>query len=342
MNKGKILVTGGCGYIGAHTIVDLVTNGFEVISIDNLSNSRIEMLQGVAKIIGKEIKNYPIDICDKAALLAVFEQESDILGVIHFAAYKSVPESVSKPLAYYHNNLLGLIHILQACESYQIKHFVFSSSCSVYGNTLQLPVTEDTPVQEAESPYAATKIMGERICNDFAKSKTDFNCTLLRYFNPVGAHESGHIGEMNEKPENLVPVITQTAIGKRKQMGVFGTDYDTRDGSCIRDYIHVSDIAHAHSLAILHSIAAPTAQVQLYNLGTGKGVSVLELIQAFESITGVSLNYTLEGRRPGDVVQVYADRSKAEQVLNWIPKYDIKQMMASAWQWELNMQQMDL
>ncbi len=342
MYKGKILVTGGCGYIGAHTIVDLVANGFEIVSIDNLSNSRIEMLQGVAKIVGKEVKNYPIDICDKLALFSVFDAESNIVGVIHFAAYKSVPESVSQPLAYYHNNLLGLIHILQACIAYKIKHFVFSSSCSVYGNTLQLPVTEDTPVQEAESPYASTKIMGERICSDFAKSRTDFNCTLLRYFNPVGAHESGLIGEMNEKPENLVPVITQTAIGKRKQMGVFGTDYDTRDGSCIRDYIHVSDIANAHTLAIQHSLTTASGKVNLYNLGTGKGVSVLELIQAFESVTGVQLNYTLEGRRVGDVVQVYADRTKAEQELNWVPQYDIKEMMASAWQWELNMQQMDL
>ncbi|MBX9449248.1 MAG: UDP-glucose 4-epimerase GalE [Taibaiella sp.] len=340
MKKGKILVTGGCGYIGAHTIVDLVENGFDVVSIDNLSRGKIEMLYGVNELLNKEIRNYPIDICDQAALESVFEKEKDIAGIIHFAAYKSVPESVTAPLLYYNNNLTSLLNILRCCIQFQIRHFVFSSSCSVYGNAEELPVTESTPLQEPESPYAATKVMGERICADFAKAHPGYQCTLLRYFNPVGAHPSAKIGEMNEQPENLVPVITQTAIGKREKMGVFGTDYDTRDGSCIRDYIHVSDIAHAHTLALQKSISRnhTEPEVHLYNLGTGQGVTVLELIHSFEKVSGVKLNYELMDRRPGDVVQVYADRSKSEAELGWIPQYDINEMMETAWRWEQALQ----
>lgn len=330
----KIVVTGGCGYIGAHTIIDLVNNGFEVISIDNLSRGHIEMLEGVERILGKEIKNYSVDLCSLEDTEAVFEEHPDIEGIIHFAAFKSVPESVERPLLYFYNNNMSLINLLQCCKENGITNFIFSSSCSVYGNATSLPVTENAPLQEPESPYARTKVMGENICSDFAKAEEGFKVTLLRYFNPVGAHESGEIGEMNKQPENLVPVITQTAIGKREKMSVFGNDYDTRDGSCIRDYIHVMDIAHAHTLALQHSINDKSEMVSLFNLGTGNGVTVLELITAFEKVSGVKLNYDIAPRRQGDVVKVFADRSKATNILGWEPKYDIEQMMQTAWNWE--------
>lgn len=338
MNKRKkILVTGGCGYIGSHTLVDLAENGYDVVSIDNLSRGRSELLAGVSKILQKDIKNHLVDLCDHQKLRQVFLKEGDIEGVVHFAAFKSVPESVSKPLEYYRNNIYSLLNILDCCREFNVKHFVFSSSCSVYGNAKNLPVTEDTEVQEPESPYAATKAMGEQICRDFFKANPDISITLLRYFNPVGAHRSALIGEMNETPENLVPVITQTAIGKRPSMSVFGNDYPTRDGSCIRDYIHVSDIANAHTKALDKSIEAPKNEVALYNLGTGEGVSVLELISAFEQASGQKLNFKIDARRPGDVIAVYADRSRALQELDWIPAIDIDEMMRTAWEWEKNM-----
>lgn len=335
-NKKKILVTGGCGYIGAHTLVDLAENGYEVLSVDDLSRGRLELLQGVSKILNKNIKNYPISLCDLDKLRSVFLEEKNIAGIVHFAAFKSVHESVLKPLEYYHNNILGLINILRCTKDFNIKHFVFSSSCSVYGNADQLPVTESSEIKTPQSPYAATKAMGEQICRDFHQAYSDISFTLLRYFNPVGAHPSALIGEMSRQPENLVPVITQTAIGKRSSMQVFGNDYPTRDGSCIRDYIHVSDIAHAHTKALDKSFqSAPS--ISLYNLGSGQGVTVLELIQAFEKVSGQKLNFTIANRRPGDVIAVYADRSKAEQELNWKPKYNIDEMMRTAWEWEKNM-----
>lgn len=335
--KGKIIVTGGCGYIGGHTIVDLVQDGYEVVSIDNLSRGHQSMLEGVNAILGKAIKNYPVDICDAENLDKIIEQESPIQGVIHFAAYKSVPESVDKPILYFQNNINSLINILDCCIQYDIPHFVFSSSCSVYGNATTLPVTEETPLQAAESPYARTKSIGEEICRDVAKAHPQLSITLLRYFNPVGAHPSSLIGEFNETPENLVPIITQTAAGITAEMGVFGNDYDTRDGTCIRDYIHVSDIANAHTKAISHSIQKGPNGVYLYNLGTGNGVSILELIQAFEKVAGVKLNYSFKDRRAGDVIQVYADRSKATNELKWEPKYNIENMMDTAWKWQLNL-----
>jgi UDP-glucose 4-epimerase len=336
--KNKILVTGGCGYIGSHTIADLIDNGYNVISIDNLSNGYQQTISGVGAIVGRPVKNYRVDLCNLEDTRAVFQENPDIIGVIHFAAYKSVPESVNRPLEFYRNNLTSLINVLHCSKEFEVKHFVFSSSCSVYGNADVLPVTEFAPLKECESPYASTKQMGEQICLDFTKANPGFRVILLRYFNPVGAHPSALIGELNEKPENLVPVITQTAIGKRASMTVFGDDYDTRDGSCVRDYIHVMDIAHAHTLAIAKSVdeALPDT-CEVFNLGTGEGVTVLELIKTFEKVSGEKLNYTIGARRPGDVVAVYADNKKAKTILGWTPVYEIEAMMDTAWKWEQRM-----
>jgi UDP-glucose 4-epimerase len=333
-----ILVTGGCGYIGSHTIVDLIEHGFEVISIDNFSRSTPRLLKGIEKITGKKVMNYPVDLCNYEALQAVLRAHPEIEGIIHFAAFKTVPESVEKPLMYFHNNLESLINLLQYIQTYQVPYFVFSSSCSVYGNTDHLPVVEETPLGEAQSPYARTKQMGEQIIYDFSKVVSN-QFILLRYFNPVGAHPSGWIGELPlGKPDNLVPVITQTAIGKLPQMQVMGADYPTRDGSCIRDYIHVMDIAHAHTLALQYLMEhRNSSNYEIFNLGTGRGVSVLEAIQAFEKVNGVKLNYTIGPRRPGDVVAIYADNKKAREKLGWEPKYTIEDMMRTAWQWEQNM-----
>ncbi len=334
----KILVTGGCGYIGSHTIVDLIDHGFEVISVDNYSRSQPRMFQGIKDITGIEVQNYPFDLCNAADTKKIFQEHPDIQGIIHFAAYKSVPESVAAPLLYYHNNLQSLLNLLNCVEEYQIPYFVFSSSCSVYGNAQALPVTEATPFEPAESPYGHTKQMGEDIIRHFAKAQQNNNI-LLRYFNPVGAHLSAKIGEYQEKPENLVPVITQTAIGKREKMAVYGTDYPTRDGSCVRDYIHVMDIANAHTKAIEYLIAKKNNQhVEVFNLGLGEGVTVLEAINAFERSTGEKLNYELGERRAGDVIAIYSDNQKAIQELGWQPQYSIDQMMSSAWEWEKNLQ----
>src|SRR5690606_36056288 len=308
----KILVSGGCGYIGGHTIVDLIDNGYEVISVDDLSNGSLRMLLGVEKITKRQIKNYKVNLCDIDDTRAIFTENPDITGVIHFAAHKSVPESVLSPLKYYQNNLQSLVNILQCAVEFGVNHFVFSSSCSVYGNPDSLPVDEQAPLKEAESPYARTKQIGEAICRDATLAYKDLNITLLRYFNPVGAHPSAIIGELQEKPENLVPVITQTAIGKRVEMQVFGTDYPTRDGSCIRDYIHVMDIANAHTKALQYMLSGKNqAPCEVFNLGSGNGVTVLELIKAFEKVSGKTLNYRVGARRPGDVVAVYANNNKA-------------------------------
>ncbi len=331
----KILVTGGCGYIGGHTIVDLIQNGFDVISVDNLSRGSLKMLAGIEKIVGRPIKNYRVDLCNLDDTEAIFSENPDIVGVIHFAAFKSVPESVSDPLMYYRNNLNSLINVLQCAEDFDVDNFVFSSSCSVYGNTTQLPVSEEVPFAEAESPYARTKQMGEAICGDFSRLHSDFNTILLRYFNPVGAHPSGHIGEFQDLSESVVPVITQTAIGKRKEMTVFGNDYDTRDGSCVRDYIHVMDIANAHTKALQYIIESRNKNnCEVFNLGTGNGVSVLELIDAFEKVSGEKLNYKIGPRRPGDVVSVYANNNKARTLLGWETQYNLDAMMDTAWKWE--------
>src|SRR5690348_3936089 len=279
----KVLVTGGCGYIGAHTIVDLINNGFEVVSVDNNAKSTTRLLNGVEKITGKKIKNYKVDLCNFDDTHAVFQENRDMTDIIHFAAFKTVPESVAEPLVYFHNNLESLINMLRCVKEFSVPNFVFSSSCSVYGNAKDLPVVEATPLGEAQSPYARTKQMGEQVILDFSRVNP-YNNILLRYFNPVGAHPSAVIGELPlGKPDNLVPVITQTAIGKIPKMTVWGSDYDTRDGSCIRDYIHVMDIANAHTKALQYLLDKKnTANYEIFNLGTGNGVSVLEAIKAFE------------------------------------------------------------
>lgn len=336
----KILVTGGCGYIGSHTIVDLLENGFDVISVDNQSRSTPYALTGIQLITGKRIKNYKVDLKNFDETLAVFQENPDISGVIHFAAYKAVGESVEQPLLYYENNLHSLINLLKCVKEFHIPSFVFSSSCTVYGNPESTPVTETTLMQKAASPYGATKQMGESVLEDIAAS-SDTDVILLRYFNPVGAHPSCLIGELPlGKPQNLVPVITQTAIGKLPKMMVYGQDYDTRDGSCIRDYIHVSDIARAHTLALQYlQDHKNTSSCEVFNLGTGEGITVLETIKTFEEVSGVPLNYEIGPRRPGDVVAIYANNEKAVQQLGWSIRYDLKDMMRTAWAWEQKIKQ---
>lgn len=331
----KILVTGGCGYIGSHTIVDLVENGFDVISVDNNSRSSPRILEGIEKITSRKIKNYKVDLCNFDDTFAIFQENDDIEAIIHFAAYKAVGESVEQPLMYFENNLVSLINLLKCVQEFSIPYFVFSSSCTVYGNPDVIPVTELTPPKPAESPYGYTKQMGEQIINEFSKANPS-QSILLRYFNPVGAHPSAHIGELPiGKPSNLVPVITQTAIGKLPQVIVFGNDYPTRDGSCIRDFIHVCDIAHAHTLAVQFLMEGKSAKrCEVFNLGTGNGVTVLEAIKAFEKVTGMKLNYTIGPRRPGDVVAIYANNDYARSQLNWQTQFSLDDMLATAWKWE--------
>lgn len=331
----KILVTGGCGYIGSHTIVDLIENGYDVISVDNNSRSNPVILKGVEQISGKKIKNYKVDLCNFDDTHAIFQENEDISGIIHFAAYKSVEESVQQPLLYYENNLTSLINLLKCVQEFHISCFVFSSSCSVYGNADKVPVTESTPLKPAESPYGSTKQMSEQIVTEFSKN-SDAQSILLRYFNPAGAHPSAIIGEMPlGKPSNLVPAITQTAIGRIAKMHVYGTDYATRDGSCIRDYIHVCDLAHAHTLALKYLEEGKNKNnCEIFNLGSGNGVTVLEAIHAFEKISGIVLNYETGPRRAGDVVSVYANNDAAKKLLGWEPRFSLEDIMATAWKWE--------
>lgn len=335
MKKNTILVTGGAGYIGSHTLVDLINNGFDVLCIDNFVRSYPDSLTGVQHITGKEITNYAIDLCDLNATREVFRLHPEIVGIIHFAAYKSVNESVQHPIMYYENNLYSLINILKCIDEFDISYFVFSSSCSVYGNTNHLPVVETTPLSKPECAYAATKQMGEQMIIDFGRvSKA--KSIALRYFNPVGAHTSGLIGEVPiDKPNNLVPVITQCAIGITDKMYVWGDDYDTRDGSCIRDYVHVMDIASAHTKAMTYLMNSKVPiPCEILNLGTGTGVSVLEAIHAFEEVSGVQLNYEIGPRREGDVVAIYADNTLVKEKLHWSPEHDIHSMMRTAWEWQ--------
>ncbi|MCW3128453.1 MAG: UDP-glucose 4-epimerase [Bacteroidetes bacterium] len=332
----KILVTGGSGYIGSHTIIDLLDHGFEVVSIDNFKRSLPTALDNIQKVTGKKIMNYEIDLCDRAAVESVFEKEKNISGIIHFAALKSVPESVSNPLMYYHNNLESLVVLLYIAQKYKVGQFVFSSSCSVYGNAEELPVTEDTPLQEAESPYARSKQISEKIILDYSKV-SDSKFVVLRYFNPVGAHESALIGEdpRDGLVFNIFPRVTGTALGQYDHFDVLGSDYPTRDGTCVRDYIHVMDIAHAHTLAIQYLDKNPDApQYDIFNLGTGNGVTVLEVIQAFERVSGVKLKYQMQPRRAGDVMAIYANNEKAKNKLGWTATRDLDTMLRSAWQWE--------
>ncbi len=331
----KILVTGGCGYIGAHTITDLIENGFEVISVDNNARSTTHLLEGIEKITGKKVKNYKVDLCVFDDVNAVFEENPDISGVIHFAAYKAVGESVEKPLLYFENNLGSLINLLKCVASFKVPYFVFSSSCTVYGNPDSIPVTEETPTRQAESPYGATKQMGEQIISEFSRANGT-RAVLLRYFNPAGAHPSTLIGEMPlGKPQNLVPVITQSAIGKLPGITVFGDKYDTRDGSCVRDFIHVCDLANAHTLALQYLINEKNQQTtEVFNLGTGSGITVLEAIKTFEAVTGVATHYKIGPNRPGDVIAIYANNDKAKKELGWNPQYSVEDIMKTAWDWE--------
>jgi UDP-glucose 4-epimerase len=331
----KILVTGGCGYIGSHTIVDLLNNGFEVVSIDNNIRSHSSVMDRVEQITGKKVINYSIDLCDKEKVDSFFEIEKDISGIIHFAALKSVPESVENPLLYYHNNIASLLNILEAAKANNITNFVFSSSCSVYGNTSLLPVTEETPFQKAECAYAHTKQIGEEIIQNFSKNEKG-NFILLRYFNPVGAHETALIGEdLSGTPTNIIPRITGTAFGKYAEMKVWGGDYPTRDGTCVRDYIHVMDIANAHTKAMQYLLEGRNKNAcEVFNLGTGNGVTVLEAIHSFEKVSGVKLNYSIGPRRDGDVVEIYADNAKAKKVLGWEITRDLDNMMLTAWKWQ--------
>lgn len=334
----KIVVTGGCGYIGSHTVVDLIQKGFEVISIDNNSRSDESVLDGIEKITGKRIKNYCVDLCDKQAVLDIFKEHIDVTGIIHFAAYKSVPESVEHPLMYFRNNNNSLLNILEICCEFNIPNFIFSSSCSVYGNTTELPVSENTPLLPAECAYARTKQMGEQMIYDYIQAnpnKTD--AILLRYFNPVGAHTSIEIGESPyDIPNNLVPIITETAAGVREELVVFGDQYDTRDGSCIRDFVHVMDIADAHTKALQYLIDNKNDKsYEILNLGTGQGVTVLEAINAFEKVSGKKLNYRIGPRREGDVIAIYADNRLVKEKLGWNPQFGIEEMMDTAWKWQI-------
>lgn len=340
MEKNKILVTGGCGYIGSQTIIQLLKlTDYSVISVDNYSNSSSKTLERIEKITGKKVKNYEIDLVDLNSTAKVFQENDDLLGIIHFAALKSVPESVEKPLLYYKNNIDSLLNILECCEKYGVEHHIFSSSCSVYGNVAELPVDEQTPFAKAESPYAHTKAMGEEILEQFSKNSRTRNIAL-RYFNPVGADETGLIGEdpvSNDKPNNLVPFITRTAAGLYPKLTVFGGDYNTRDGSCVRDYIHVMDIANAHIQALEFLINNKEVKFDVFNLGTGQGVTVLEAIKAFEKESGTELNYEIGSRRAGDVEAIYSDSKKAKEKLNWEAHRNIEEMMASAWKWQKNL-----
>jgi UDP-glucose 4-epimerase len=332
----KILVTGGTGYIGSHTVVALQKEGFDVIIVDDLSNSQIEVLEGIEKISGKKPLFYKFDLCDEAAVNRFFDDHQDIAAIIHFAASKAVGESVEKPLLYYRNNLFSLVFLLENMKRLGMSNLVFSSSCTVYGQPDKLPVTESTPFKPAESPYGNTKQICEEILRDTCKVIPSINGISLRYFNPVGAHESALIGELPRGvPANLVPFITQTAAGLRKELLVFGNDYDTPDGSAVRDYIHVTDLADAHVVAVKRLInRAQKKNFEFFNLGTGRGMTVLELINAFEKVNNVKLNYRIVDRRPGDVEKIYADTTFANTELGWTARLSAEDMMRSAWKWQ--------
>jgi UDP-glucose 4-epimerase len=331
----KILVTGGLGYIGSHTVVELVNAGYEPVIVDNLSNSNVKILDQLTKIIGYKPVFHQLDLCDEAAVAKLAAAEPDITGIIHFAAYKAVGESVAKPLKYYHNNFYSLINLLETYYSKKV-NFVFSSSCTIYGQPDILPVTENAPVKPAESPYGNTKQVAEEILRETTAAGSTCKVISLRYFNPVGAHDSALIGELPiGVPQNLVPFITQTAIGKREKITVFGDDYNTPDGSCVRDYIHVVDLGKAHVAALkLMESEGYDKIYDVFNLGTGNGNTVLEIIKAFEQSTGVKLNYAIGPRRPGDVEKVWGDVTKSTNVLKWTAALGVNEMMASAWNWE--------
>ena len=334
----RILVTGGTGYIGSHTVVELMQQGYDVTIVDNLSNSSVDVLDGISAIVGKRPEFANIDCNDYVNLEAVFKQYPDIVGVIHFAASKAVGESVEKPLMYYRNNIGSLITLLEVMRKYQVCNIVFSSSCTVYGQPDKdhLPVDETAPIQKALSPYGNTKQINEDIIFDEAHADSSLHATILRYFNPIGAHPSALIGELpNGVPNNLLPFVTQTAAGLRSELKVFGDDYNTPDGSCIRDYIYVVDLAKAHVKAVERMLAGtPTEQVEVFNLGTGRGLSVLEIVRDFMEATGVNVPYQIVGRREGDIEKVWANPTKANEVLGWKADTPVKEVLVSAWNWE--------
>jgi len=334
--KSKILVTGGLGFIGSHTVVALQEQGFDVVIIDNLSNSSLDVLAGITKItqISPEFEN--IDLRDKEAVVNFFKKYPKIIGIIHFAASKAVGESVENPLLYYENNLASLIYILKELSQKDEANLIFSSSCTVYGQADALPISENAPVKKAESPYGNTKQIGEEIIQDTCKVYPQLSAVSLRYFNPIGAHPSGEIGELPiGTPQNLIPFITQTAIGKREQLSVFGNDYPTIDGTCVRDYIHVMDLAKAHVIALKSLLEDKLDKnYDVFNLGTGKGNSVLEVIESFERVSGKKLPYKIVDRREGDVIAAYADTNKANSVLNWKAEYSLDEALKSSWEWE--------
>lgn len=331
----KILVTGGLGFIGSHTVVELQNEGFEVVIADNLYNSSIDVLKGIVNITGKSPIYENIDLRDKVAVQSFFQKHSDVGGVIHFAASKAVGESVQKPLEYYENNIAALVYVLQELEKKPAANFIFSSSCTVYGQADKMPITENAPVQQPMSPYGNTKKVGEEIIIDVAKA-TNINAILLRYFNPIGAHPSAEIGELPiGVPQNLVPFITQTGFGLRQELSVFGDDYPTPDGTCIRDYIHVVDLAKAHVIAMQRLLNKKNLdKVETFNLGTGTGSSVLEVIHSFEKVSGKKLPYKIMPRREGDITTAYANTDKANNVLGWKAQSTLDEAMASAWKWE--------
>lgn len=332
----KVLVTGGLGFIGSHTVVELQNKGYEVVIIDDLSNASINVLEGITAITGITPHFEKLDLKDKLTVQAFFEKHQDIVGVIHFAASKAVGESVEKPLLYYENNLNTLIYMLKSVVNLKEANFIFSSSCTVYGQADKMPITENAPIKPAESPYGNTKQIGEEIIKDTCKVYSQLQAVSLRYFNPIGAHPSAKIGELPlGVPQNLVPFITQTAVGIREQLSVFGNDYPTPDGTCIRDYIHVVDLAKAHVIALERVLDKKNAtNFETFNLGTGKGSSVLEVIQSFEKVSNNKLNYTFAPRRAGDVIQAYADTTKANKVLGWKAESTLDDAVLSAWNWE--------
>lgn len=331
----KIIVTGGLGFIGSHTVVELQNEGFEVVAIDNLSNSSENVLDGIFNITGKKPIFEKMDLRDKTSVQNLFKKHQDIAGVIHFAASKAVGESVENPLLYYENNINSLVYVLQELKELPNANFIFSSSCTVYGQAEKMPITEDASIQTAMSPYGNTKQIGEEIITDTAKV-TNINSILLRYFNPIGAHSSAEIGELPlGVPQNLVPFITQTAYGLREKLSVFGDDYPTPDGTAVRDYIHVVDLAKAHVIGLKRLINKQNvSKVETFNLGTGTGSSVLEVIHAFEKVSGQKLNYQIVGRREGDITSAYANTDKANSVLGWKSQLSLEEALESAWKWE--------
>lgn len=339
--KKKIVVTGGTGYIGSHTSVELINEGFDVVILDNLYNSEAEVTDRIQLITGVKPTLEIIDVCDKARLENFFAENSEIAAVIHFAAYKAVSESVTKPLEYYYNNLVSLINLLDLMNQFNVTDIVFSSSCTVYGQPEKLPVTESAPLQPATSPYGNTKQIGEEIIRDATFANENIKAIALRYFNPIGAHPSGLIGELPRGvPENLVPFITQTAYGLRDELKVYGNDYKTPDGSCIRDYLHVVDLAKAHVVAVKRLLEKKNKKnFEVFNLGTGNGVSVLEAINSFERVSGIKLKYRITGRRPGDIEKIWADPSLANRELGWKTKSTLDEAMKTAWDWEKKMRE---